>query len=44
MKPVKVIAISFARSSQELIVIVSDEPTSLTDAYALIKMMSQRYE
>ncbi|MBA3536855.1 MAG: MinD/ParA family protein [Tatlockia sp.] len=36
--------LSFARSSQELIVIVCDEPTSLTDAYALIKVMSRRYE
>lgn len=36
--------LSFTRSSQELIVIVCDEPTSLTNAYALIKVMSQRYE
>lgn len=36
--------LSFARSSQELIVVVCDEPTSLTDAYALIKVMSKRYE
>lgn len=36
--------LSFARSSQELIVIVCDEPTSLTDAYALIKVMTKRYE
>ncbi|MBA2651868.1 MAG: MinD/ParA family protein [Tatlockia sp.] len=36
--------LSFVRSSQELIVIVCDEPTSLTDAYALIKVMSKRYE
>lgn len=36
--------LSFARSSQELIVIVCDEPTSITDAYALIKVMSKRYE
>ncbi|KTD25006.1 flagellar biosynthesis MinD [Legionella lansingensis] len=36
--------LSFVRSSQELIVIVCDEPTSLTDAYALIKVMSNRYE
>jgi flagellar biosynthesis protein FlhG len=36
--------LSFARSSQELIVIVCDEPTSLTDAYALIKVMSKRFE
>lgn len=36
--------LSFARSSQELIVVVCDEPTSLTDAYALIKVMSIRYQ
>lgn len=36
--------LSFTRSSQELIVVVCDEPTSLTDAYALIKVMSRRYE
>lgn len=35
--------LSFTRSSQELIVVVCDEPTSLTDAYALIKVMSKRY-
>ncbi len=36
--------LSFARSSQELIVVVCDEPTSLTDAYALIKVMNTRYD
>ncbi|KTD65679.1 MinD/ParA family protein [Legionella spiritensis] len=36
--------LSFTRSSQEIIVVVCDEPTSLTDAYALIKVMSKRYE
>lgn len=36
--------LSFSRSCQELIVVVCDEPTSLTDAYALIKVMSKRYE
>ncbi|KTD16499.1 MinD/ParA family protein [Legionella jordanis] len=36
--------LSFARSSQELVVIVRDEPTSLTDAYAFIKVMTKRYE
>lgn len=35
--------LSFARSSQELVVVVCDEPTSLTDSYALIKVMSKRY-
>jgi len=36
--------LSFTRSSQELIVVVCDEPTSLTDAYALIKVMNKRYD
>lgn len=36
--------LSFVRSSQELLVVVCDEPTSLTDAYALIKVMSKRYQ
>ncbi|MCE3043453.1 MinD/ParA family protein [Legionella sp. 16cNR16C] len=36
--------LSFVRSSQEVVVVVCDEPTSLTDAYALIKVMSKRYE
>ena len=36
--------LSFARSSQEIIVVVCDEPASLTDAYALIKVMSKQYE
>ncbi|WED43752.1 MinD/ParA family protein [Legionella cardiaca] len=36
--------LSFARSAQELIVTVCDEPTSLTDAYAFIKVMAKRYE
>jgi flagellar biosynthesis protein FlhG len=36
--------LSFARSSQEIIVVVCDEPTSLTDAYALIKVMNRRYD
>ncbi|MCP3674657.1 MAG: MinD/ParA family protein [Gammaproteobacteria bacterium] len=32
--------ISFAQASQDLLVIVCDEPTSITDAYALIKILS----
>ncbi len=36
--------LSFTRSSQELIVVVCDEPTSLTDAYALIKVMKKKYQ
>jgi len=35
--------ISFAKASQEVIVVVCDEPTSLTDAYALIKVLSTRH-
>lgn len=35
--------LSFTRSAQELLVVVCDEPTSLTDSYALIKVMSKRY-
>ena len=35
--------VSFAKACQEVIVVVWDEPTSLTDAYALIKVMSTRH-
>lgn len=35
--------LNYTRSAQELLVVVCDEPTSLTDAYALIKVMSKRY-
>lgn len=35
--------ISFTRASQEVIVVVCDEPASLTDAYALIKVLSRDY-
>lgn len=35
--------INFARACQEVIVVVCDEPTSLTDAYALIKVLSRDY-
>jgi len=33
--------ITFCKASQEVIVVVCDEPTSITDAYALIKVMSR---
>lgn len=36
--------LSFTRSSQEVIVVVCDEPTSITDSYALIKIMCKRFE
>ncbi len=35
--------VSFSRASQEIIVVVCDEPASITDAYALIKLMSREY-
>jgi len=35
--------VSFAKACQEVIVVVCVEPTSLTDAYALIKVMSTRH-
>lgn len=34
---------SFARACQEVIVVVCDEPASITDAYALIKVLSRDY-
>ena len=35
--------ISFSRASQEVIVVVCDEPASMTDAYALIKVLSREH-
>lgn len=35
---------AFLRASQEIIVVVCNEPTSITDAYALMKVMSQDYQ
>jgi len=35
--------ISFTRASHEVIVVVCNEPTSLTDAYALIKVLSEEH-
>jgi flagellar biosynthesis protein FlhG len=34
---------SFARACQEVIVVVCDEPASITDAYALIKVLSRDF-
>ncbi len=34
---------SFTRSSQQIIVVVCDEPASITDAYAFIKIMNTHY-
>ncbi|MCO7226099.1 MinD/ParA family protein [Pleionea sp. CnH1-48] len=33
--------VSFTRASQDVLVVVCDEPTSITDAYALMKVMNQ---
>lgn len=35
--------VSFSRASQEVIIVVCDEPTSLTDAYALIKILNREH-
>lgn len=36
--------ISFVRASQEVLVVVCDEPSSITDAYALIKLLNRDYQ
>jgi len=36
--------ISFCRASQEVVVVVTDEPASITDAYALVKVLSRDYQ
>ncbi len=35
--------VNFVRACQEVIVVVCDEPSSITDAYALIKIMNTEY-
>ena len=35
--------LSFSRAAQDILVVVCDEPTSITDAYALIKILSREY-
>ncbi len=35
--------INFARACQDIIVVICDEPTSLTDAYAYIKLLNRDY-
>jgi flagellar biosynthesis protein FlhG len=35
--------VTFTRAAQEVIVVVCDEPTSITDAYALIKLLNRDY-
>ena len=34
---------TFVRSAQEVLLVVCDEPTSITDAHALMKLLSKRY-
>lgn len=36
--------ISFVRASQEVMLVVCDEPSSITDAYALIKILNRDYK
>lgn len=35
--------VSFVRASQEVLVVVCDEPSSITDAYALIKLLNKEF-
>jgi len=35
--------LSFSRASHEVVVVVCDEPASITDAYALIKLLNREY-
>ena len=35
--------VSFLKASQEVLMVVANEPTSITDAYALIKLLNQDY-
>jgi flagellar biosynthesis protein FlhG len=35
--------LSFSRAAQDVMVVVCDEPTSITDAYALIKVLSREH-
>ena len=37
------IVVSFSRAVQEVVVVVCDEPASITDAYALIKLLNREY-
>jgi flagellar biosynthesis protein FlhG len=36
--------VSFCRAAQDVLVVVTDEPASITDAYALIKVLSRDYQ
>lgn len=35
--------VSFVRAAQEILLVVTDEPTSITDVYALIKLLNRNY-
>lgn len=35
--------VSFVRAAQEVLIVVCDEPSSITDAYALIKLLNKDY-
>ncbi len=35
--------VSFVKAAQEVVVVVCDEPTSITDAYALMKLLNRDY-
>ena len=35
---------SFSRAAQDILVVVCDEPTSITDAYALIKLLNREHQ
>ncbi len=35
--------VSFVKASQEVVIVVTDEPTSITDAYALIKLLNREH-
>ncbi|MEE8058217.1 MAG: MinD/ParA family protein [Pseudomonadales bacterium] len=37
------VVVSFVRAAQEVLVVVCDEPSSITDAYALIKLLNKDY-
>ena len=37
------VGVSFSRAAQEVVVVVCDEPASITDAYALIKLLNREY-
>ncbi|MGC7906721.1 MinD/ParA family protein [Vibrio anguillarum] len=36
--------VSFCRAAQDVVIVVCDEPTSITDAYALIKLLSREHQ